>query len=91
MKNRSPANGLAGIAADLIRTEARLWDAAGVPVRVTEATLTTLTRDDIVRFHSTWFKPNNSTLIVVGDPTVEEIKPKLEKLFGEWGSADVTI
>jgi zinc protease len=55
----------------------------------TEETLTAVTREDIVRFHSAWFKPNNSTLIVVGDTTVEEIKPKLEKLFGKWSSASV--
>lgn len=55
----------------------------------TEETLKALTRDDIIRFHSTWFKPNNSTLIVVGDTTVEEIKPKLEKLFGNWPAASV--
>lgn len=50
-------------------------------------TLSALTRDDIVRFHSTWFKPNNSTLIVVGDTTVAEINPKLQKLFGQWQAA----
>ncbi|MBV8896846.1 MAG: insulinase family protein, partial [Acidobacteriaceae bacterium] len=57
----------------------------------TEQTLQALTRDDIIRFHSTWFKPNNSTLIVVGDTTVEEIKPKLEKLFGHWATAAVPV
>jgi zinc protease len=55
----------------------------------TEQSLTALTRDDIVRFHAAWFKPNNATLIVVGDTTVDEIKPKLEQLFGSWQSADV--
>lgn len=55
----------------------------------TEEILTALTRDDVARFHSIWFKPNNSSLIVVGDTTVEEIRPKLEKLFGNWGSASV--
>jgi zinc protease len=43
-----------------------------------------LTRDDVVNFHRTWFRPNNATLIVVGDTTVDEIKPKLEKLFSHW-------
>ncbi len=43
-----------------------------------------LTREDVVNFHRTWFRPNNATLIVVGDTTVEEIKPKLEKLFSHW-------
>jgi len=36
------------------------------------------------RFHAAWFKPNHATLIVVGDTTLEEMKPKLEKLFSAW-------
>jgi len=34
------------------------------------------------KFHDTWFKPNKATLITVGDTTMNEIRPKLEKLFG---------
>ncbi len=48
-----------------------------------------LTRADLVKFHETWFRPNNSTLIVVGDTTLKEITPRLEKLFASWKSADV--
>ncbi len=55
----------------------------------TPETLAGLTREDTARFHGAWFKPNNSTLIVVGDTNVEEIKPKLEKLFAGWSSAPV--
>jgi zinc protease len=43
-----------------------------------------MTRDDIMRFHDHWFKPNNATLIVVGDTTLAEIRPKLEELFAAW-------
>jgi len=48
-----------------------------------------LTREDLVKFHDTWLRPNNSTLIVVGDTTLAEVTPKLEKLFAGWkrGSA----
>jgi len=45
-----------------------------------------LTRDDLVKFHQTWFKPNHATLIVVGDTTLAEIQPKLEALFKGWKS-----
>jgi len=41
------------------------------------------------RFHDTWFKPNNATLIVVGDTSLDEIKPKIEKLFGAWRAGPV--
>ena len=48
----------------------------------TEESVAALTREQTSsRFHDTWFKPNNATLIVVGDTTLAEIRPKLEKLF----------
>ena len=50
----------------------------------TEASVAKLTRDDVVRFQATWFKPNNATLVVVGDTTLAEIQPKIEKLFAAW-------
>jgi zinc protease len=43
-----------------------------------------LTRADLVKFHETWFKPNHSTLVIVGDTTLAEIRPKLEKVFAAW-------
>ena len=55
----------------------------------TEQSVAAITRDDLVKFHSTWFKPNNATLIVVGDTTLAEIRPKLEGLFAGWQRGDV--
>ncbi len=55
----------------------------------TEESVERFTREDIARFHATWLKPNNATLIVVGDTTLTEIKPKLEKLFGSWRGAEI--
>lgn len=43
-----------------------------------------LTRDDVVKFHQQWFKPNHATLIITGDTTLAEIQPKLERLFAGW-------
>jgi zinc protease len=48
-----------------------------------------LTRADLVNFHKTWFKPNNATLVVVGDTTMAEIRPRLESLFRAWQSGKV--
>jgi zinc protease len=48
-----------------------------------------ITREDAVRFHATWFKPNNATLLVVGDTTLAEIQPKLERLFASWKAGEV--
>lgn len=48
-----------------------------------------MTREDLVKFHQTWYHPNNATLVIVGDTTLAEIKPKLEKLFANWKSAQI--
>jgi zinc protease len=55
----------------------------------TEQSVMKITRDDLVKFHRTWFKPNNATLIIVGDTTMAEIQPKLESLFASWKPGDV--
>jgi zinc protease len=52
----------------------------------TKESVAKLTRGDLVKFHDTWLHPNNSTLIVVGDTTLAEVTPKLEKLFAGWKS-----
>jgi zinc protease len=48
-----------------------------------------LTRDDAVKWWATWFKPNAATLLVVGDTTLAEVKPKLEKAFSGWKKGEV--
>lgn len=48
-----------------------------------------LTRDDLVEFHQTYFKPNNALLVIVGDITAEEAKTETERVFGDWEQAEV--
>jgi zinc protease len=55
----------------------------------TEASVGKMTRDDLVKFHETWFRPNNATLLVVGDTTLGKITPKLEMLFASWKRGEV--
>jgi zinc protease len=55
----------------------------------TEAAVKSMTRDDLAAYHRTWFRPNNSVLLVVGDITAAEIKPLLEKAFAGWARGDV--
>ena len=50
----------------------------------TEASVASLTTADMRKFHDTWFKSDNATLVVVGDTTLNEITPKLERLFKGW-------
>ena len=52
----------------------------------TEASITSLTREDLVAFHESWIRPDNATLIVTGDVTMDGIVPLLERHFGDWGA-----
>ncbi|MCA6078439.1 M16 family metallopeptidase [Fulvivirga sedimenti] len=54
-----------------------------------ESDVSALKRDDLIKFYTTWFKPNNATLTVVGDITMNELKPLLEKYFKGWKQGDV--
>ena len=54
-----------------------------------EAAVARMTREDLLKYHQTWFKPNNATLLVVGDTTLAEMTPLLEKAFGAWKAGEV--
>ncbi len=56
-----------------------------------ENTINRITRDDLINYHKTWFKADNATLVIVGDITLEELKPKLEKLFKDWKPGAVPV
>ena len=53
----------------------------------TEASTMAMTRNDLADFHKTWLQPNNSTLVVVGDITLKELVPILEKNFSQWDNS----
>jgi zinc protease len=40
-------------------------------------------------FHQAFFKPNNATLVVVGDVSASELQPLLEQQFRRWRGGDV--
>ncbi|MGH9753751.1 MAG: M16 family metallopeptidase [Blastocatellia bacterium] len=44
--------------------------------------------EDLARFHAANYLPNNSILAVVGDVTLKELLPKLERVFGDWKSGE---
>ncbi|MBA3259581.1 MAG: insulinase family protein, partial [Gemmatimonadales bacterium] len=60
------------------------WTGSG-----TEASTARIGRDDLVKFHRTWFRPNHATMVVVGATTMAEIRPRLERLFAGWKPGDV--
>ncbi|UEX20174.1 insulinase family protein [Stenotrophomonas sp. SI-NJAU-1] len=49
-----------------------------------EAAIRSLAREDLVDFHRDWLRPQDGTLIVVGDTTLAEIVPLLDKQLGDW-------
>jgi zinc protease len=49
-----------------------------------EKTVEGLSREDLRAWHQTWFHPNNSTLIVTGDITLNKLVPALEQALGTW-------
>jgi predicted Zn-dependent peptidase len=55
----------------------------------TEASVKGMTREDLLKFYTTYYRPNNATLIVVGDATLSTLLPKLEAAFAAWKSAPV--
>ena len=55
----------------------------------TEAAVRGLERADLQKFHATWFKPNNATLVVTGATSMAELQPKLERAFRAWSRGEV--
>lgn len=39
--------------------------------------------EDVKEFHSKYYVPNNTTLVLAGDFEIEDVKPLIEKYFGE--------
>ncbi len=58
--------------------------AYGRPSSGTEQTVESLTRDDVLGFWRTWYRPNAATLVIVGDITVEDAERRARALFGAW-------
>jgi predicted Zn-dependent peptidase len=59
----------------------------GTAATGTSATIGAFTRDDLLSFYAGAFRPDNATLVVVGDVTPDRIVPLLETSFGSWKSA----
>jgi len=55
----------------------------------TEASLKSMTTSDLVKFYQTNYRPNNGTLIVVGDVKLNDLTSRLETALGGWQPADV--
>jgi zinc protease len=61
----------------------------GHPLSGDEASLQSLSADDVRGFYQSYLRPNNSALIVVGDVKPDQLVAKLEKAFAGWKSGHV--
>ena len=52
----------------------------------TVASVSSITRDDLVGFTTRWIQPDNAALFVVSDLALDQIKPQLDEAFGQWAS-----
>jgi zinc protease len=57
----------------------------------TRATLERLTRDDVVSWHRTRYSPANTTLLLVGDITVDEARRLAQQALGGWNAPAVQV
>jgi zinc protease len=62
----------------------------GWPTEGTEDSLETITRQDILDFHRTYYLPNNAIMAVVGDINNSELKAIIEKYFSRWKQNEIT-
>jgi zinc protease len=51
---------------------------------MTESSVKAITRDDVVGYYNTYFRPNAAYLIIVGDITVEQAKADANQYFAAW-------
>ncbi|HEX8142809.1 MAG TPA: insulinase family protein [Pyrinomonadaceae bacterium] len=61
----------------------------GHPIIGDEPSVRAATILDVKSFYETYYRPNNATLIVVGDVHPDTLVPQLERAFSRWERADV--
>jgi zinc protease len=50
----------------------------------TQTSIASITRDDLVAFHNANVRPQNMTLVIVGDVTPTSVMPLVTRVFGGW-------
>ncbi|HEX2601338.1 MAG TPA: pitrilysin family protein [Gemmatimonadaceae bacterium] len=61
------------------------------PSSGTPATISTLSRDDIVNWHKAMYSPANSTLLLVGDLNRSEAQRVAQQAYGTWSSTGAAL
>ena len=57
----------------------------------TAQSIAAITRDDLVKFHGDYLRPQNVHLVIVGDVTPATVLPRVERVFSAWGKGGMTV
>ncbi|MFN3480902.1 MAG: M16 family metallopeptidase [Thermodesulfovibrionales bacterium] len=55
----------------------------------TEETISRINREDIIKFHHDYYRPNNAILSIVGDITSEELQNLIGKYLAKWEMSSI--
>jgi len=55
----------------------------------TEESIANITREHLVNYYKTFYKPNVSYLVIVGDISLKQAKKDAKKYFGDWEKGEV--
>ncbi len=61
----------------------------GRPLGGNEASTAKLTRERVLEFYNTFYRPNNARMLIVGDVTLAEAKQFAESRFGAWKPGEI--
>jgi zinc protease len=86
LQRRDNANAIS----NLVYNRILYGDAHPYGVYTNEASVKAIKRDDLKKFYSTYYRPNNAVLIVVGDTNLKTLTPKLEAKFKDWKAGDIS-
>ncbi|MCX2743960.1 pitrilysin family protein [Mangrovivirga sp. M17] len=54
-----------------------------------EETVNQLEREDMINFYNQWIRPNNATLVVVGDISMDELEDIVKENLSQWKKGDI--
>lgn len=61
------------------------------PTDGTEETVATIKRSDLVRFHQTYYRPDATTIAIVGDITPAQAADKINQALGGWRASGTRL
>jgi len=56
-----------------------------------EQSIANMAIDDLKAWHKDYIRPDNATLFIVGDITMDEAKPLLEEVYGDWQAPETPV